>query len=66
MRYLNQQAAQSCYAAIGERGVMKIKVIGIALVFGLLASVGACSQTGGDGASPSPAESPVTSPTTSP
>lgn len=45
---------------------MKTKIIGIALVFGLLAGVGACNQTGGDGASPSPAESPATSPTTSP
>ncbi len=46
---------------------MKIKIIGIALVFGLLAGgLGACNQTGGDGASPSPAESPTTSPTTSP
>ncbi len=45
---------------------MKTKVIGIALVFGLLAGgLGACSQTG-DGTSPSPAESPTTSPTTSP
>jgi sulfur relay (sulfurtransferase) complex TusBCD TusD component (DsrE family) len=67
MRYLNQQAAHLCYAAIGERGVMKTKVIGIALVFGLLAGgLGACNQTGGEGASPSPAESPTTSPTTSP
>lgn len=46
---------------------MKIKVIGIALMFGLLAgTLGACSQTGTDGASPSPAESPTTSPTTTP
>lgn len=67
MRYLNQQAAHLYYAAIGERGVMKTKVIGIALVFGLLAGgLGACNQTGSDGASPSPAESPTTSPTTSP
>jgi hypothetical protein len=51
------------YTAIGERGVMKTKIIGIALVFGLLAGgLGACSQTGGEGASPSPAESPTTSP----
>ncbi|WP_009632786.1 hypothetical protein [Synechocystis sp. PCC 7509] len=66
MRYLNQQAAHLCYAAIGERGVMKTKVIGIALVFGLLAGgLGACNQTG-DGTSPSPAESPTTSPAPSP
>lgn len=46
---------------------MKTKFIGMALVFGVLAGfLGACTQTDGGGASPSPAESPATAPTTSP
>lgn len=46
---------------------MKTKFVGIALVLSLLAGfLGACTQTDGGGASPSPAESPATSPTTSP
>ncbi len=66
MRYLNQQAAHLCYAAIGERGVMKTKIIGIALVFGLFAGgLGACTPAD-DGVTPSPAESPTISPTTTP
>ena len=58
--------------AIGERGVMKKKVVGLALALSLLGGLlGACDQGGGGGGtgteggtSPSPAESP--SPATSP
>lgn len=52
--------------AIGERGVMKKKIVSLALVLGLFTLLGACDQTGGDAGttdtSPSPAESPATSP----
>lgn len=54
-------------AAIGERGVMKTKVVSLALILGMVALLGACSSggtggTGGETTSPSPAESPSTSP----
>lgn len=56
---------------IGERGVMKKKIVSLALVLGLFTLLGACDQTGGGDAgttdtSPSPAESPATSPSPSP
>jgi len=50
-------------AATGERGVMKKKIVSLALVLGFVTLIGACDQTGGGGGttdtSPSPAESPL-------
>ena len=57
--------------AIGERGVMKTKIVSLALVLGLITLLGACAQEGGGGGtggetSPSPAESPGEAPMESP
>ena len=43
---------------------MNKKLIGLALLLTLVTTLGACNQTGGDGAAPggSPAESPSASP----
>ena len=67
MRYCKQRSGSSLN---GERGVMKNKVVGLALVLGLAALLGACDTagTGGGGGetSPSPAESPAEAPSPSP
>jgi hypothetical protein len=55
------QQAKIVLAAIGERGVMKIKILGFALILGLAAVLGACegggeTPGGGAGTATTPAE----------
>jgi hypothetical protein len=61
-------------AAFGDRGVMKIKIFGFALLLGLAAALGACEGGGGDTTAPTtpggePADTgatPATTPATTP
>lgn len=59
---------KSCSALIGERGVMKIKVLGFALMLGLAATLGACggetttTPAGGDATTPAAEPQETTAP----
>ncbi len=60
------QQAKFVLAAIGERGVMKVKILGITLMLSLAAALGACENsttpTGGE-SSPASTSAPATEPT---
>ena len=69
MRYCNQRPDHHYLPKLVKRGVMKIKVVSMALVLGLVTLLGACDSGGaggGGGTSPSPAESPAEVPSPSP
>jgi hypothetical protein len=53
------QQAKFVLAAIGERGVMKVKILGLTLILGLAAVLGACEGGGGGGTTGGDTTSPA-------
>lgn len=61
------QQAKFVLAAIGERGVMKVKILGLTLILGLAAVLGACESgstpSGSDTSSPAATSTAAPEPT---